>query len=132
MFALHQSVKVFSQVFLKNLRGFGASSPIIRRFFLPSFFFAPLVPKKKRDCGILCFLGGEENFLKKAFLPRPPSFKNFEAGVLGFIVISALNARTTYIRTCTTRGSLREGAPDEVGWRRVRNCGFCTFFEETA
>ena len=46
------------------------------------------MPKKKRDYGILCFLGGEENFLKKAFLPRTPSFKNFETGVLFFYQIS--------------------------------------------
>jgi hypothetical protein len=51
------------------------------------------------DYEVLCFLGGEENFLKKAFLPRTPSFKNFETGVWGFIVIIALNARTAYVRT---------------------------------
>jgi hypothetical protein len=36
-------------------------------------------------------LGGEENFLKKAFLPRTPSFKNFETGVWVYVLIFALN-----------------------------------------
>ena len=97
MFALHQSVKVLVKLFQK-LAGLGGAHKN-GAFFLPSFFFAPLVPKKKRYCGILCFLDGEENFLKKAFLPRTPSFKNFETGGLFFIVISTLDGRTHNVRT---------------------------------
>ena len=82
VFALHQSLKVLVKLFQK-LAGLGRAHKN-GAFFLPSFFFAPLVPKKKRDWEILCFLGGEENFLKKAFLPRTPSFKNFKTGVLFF------------------------------------------------
>ena len=42
---------------------------------------------------------GEGNFLKEAFLPRTPSFKNFETGGYFFAVITAFNARTAYVRT---------------------------------
>ena len=37
------------------------------------------------------FKAGEENFLKKAFLPRTPSFKNFETWVYFFAAILALD-----------------------------------------
>ena len=37
-----------------------------------------------------CLLGGEENFLKKAFLPRTPSFKNFETGGIIFLPLFLL------------------------------------------
>jgi hypothetical protein len=47
MFALHQSVKVLVKLFQK-LAGLGSAHKN-GAFFLPSFFFAPLVPKKKRD-----------------------------------------------------------------------------------
>ena len=45
------------------------------------------------------FNAGEENFLKKAFLPRTPSFKNFETGGYFFAIITALDGRTTNVRT---------------------------------
>ena len=44
------SVKVLVKLFQK-LAGLGRAHKK-RRFFLPSFFFAPLVPKKKRCCGV--------------------------------------------------------------------------------
>ena len=116
MFALHQSVKVFSQVFFKKLAGLG-SAHNYGAFFLPSFFFAPLVPKKKRDCEVLCFLGGEENFLKKAFLPRTPSFKNFETGGYFFAIISAL-AQNSY--NTTVEHVILSGEDDTVCHFRSR------------
>ena len=46
--------KFLVKFFSKNLRVW--AEPIKNGvFFLPSFFFAPLVPKKKRDCEILRF-----------------------------------------------------------------------------
>jgi hypothetical protein len=42
-------------------------------FFLPSFFFAPLVPKKKRDYEILCFFMGAVSNLH---LRQPPIITN--------------------------------------------------------
>jgi hypothetical protein len=76
MFALYQSVKVLVKLFQK-LAGLG-SAHNYGAFFLPSFFFAPLVPKKKRDNGILCFSVGKGNFLKEAFLsPHPYPSRTF-------------------------------------------------------
>ena len=89
MFALHPSVKVLVKLFQK-LAGLGSAHKN-GAFFLPSFFFAPLVPKKKRDNGILCFFRGERKLLERSFpFTTPLSFKNFEAGGLFFAIISAL------------------------------------------
>ena len=55
MFAPHPRGKVFSQVFFKKLAGLGRAHKN-GVFFLPSFFFAPLVPKKKRYCGFFVFI----------------------------------------------------------------------------
>ena len=95
MFALHPTVKVFSQVFFKKLAGMGRAHKK-RRFFLPSFFFAPLVPKKKRSM-VYWFLRGE-NFLERKLFPAPLS-KNFQLGNLLFSIISALNDWKAYVRT---------------------------------
>ena len=50
MFALHPRVKVLVKLFQK-LAGLGRAHKK-GAFFLPSFFFAPHVPKKKRYCGV--------------------------------------------------------------------------------
>ena len=72
-------------------------------------------------------LGGEENFLKKAFLPRTPSFKNFETGVWVFIVISALNARTTYVRTVLREAPSERGLPTKSGGGECATVDFALF-----
>ena len=98
MFALHQSVKVLVKLFQK-LAGLGRAHKN-GAFFLPSFFFAPLVPKKKRDCEVLCFLGGEENFLKKAFLsPNPQPSRTLKLGFYFFAIIPTFNDGTHNLRT---------------------------------
>jgi hypothetical protein len=74
------------------------------------------------------FCGGRKLFKKSFSSPIPPSFKNFETGVLFFYHNFCAQRLNSLCSHYTTRGSLREGAPDGVGWRRVRNCGFCTFF----
>jgi hypothetical protein len=51
MFALHQSLKVLVKLFQK-LASLGSAHKN-GAFFLPSFFFAPRVSKKKRHCGLL-------------------------------------------------------------------------------
>ena len=46
------------------------------------------------------FLRGGRKLLERSFpYPTPPTFKNFETGVLFFVVMPALNGRTTYVRT---------------------------------
>ena len=46
------------------------------------------------------FFRGERKLLERSFpFPTPLSFKNFETGVLFFVTMPALNARTTYVRT---------------------------------
>ena len=88
MFALHQSVKVLVKLFQK-LAGLGRAHKN-GAFFLPSFFFAPLVPKKKRDYAVLCFFVGKGNFLKEAFLPpHPQPSRTLKLGFYFFIIISA-------------------------------------------
>ena len=77
------------------------------------------MPKKKRDNGILCFFVGKGNFLKEAFLsPHPYLSRTLQLGAYFFTIISALNARTTYVRTAYERLLLEEKlaryATDEV------------------
>ena len=61
MFALHQSVKVFSQVFFKKLAGLGRAHKKTAFSFCQAFSFAPLVPKDKAGLWIFYFL--QENYL---------------------------------------------------------------------
>ena len=49
---------------------------------------------------------GEENFLKKDFLPRTPSFKNFATERLFFAVISALDSQNTFLKFLSHKKSL--------------------------
>ena len=92
MFVLYQSGKVFSQVFFKKLAGLGGAHKN-GAFFLPSFFFAPLVPKKKRDYKIRLFFRRGRKLLERSFpFPTPLSFKNFETwGKYFFVVMPALD-----------------------------------------
>ena len=74
VFALHLRSKVLVKLFQK-LAGLGSAHKN-GVFFLPSFFFAPLVPKKKRDNGILCFFRGERKLLERSFSsPHTPNFQ---------------------------------------------------------
>ena len=100
---------IYSQDFFKKLaRVWGEQPHKNGAFFLPSFFFAPLVPKKKRDCGIQFMLKWGRKLFKRSFSSHtPPSFKNFEAGGLFFSVISALNARTHNVCTVPSRESFQ-------------------------
>ena len=77
MFVLHQSVKVLVKLF-GQLAGLGSAHKN-GAHVLPSFFFAPLVPKKKRDYEILCFYAGK---------------KTLKLGFYFFAIITALNGRT--------------------------------------
>ena len=61
MFVPPPSVKVLVKLFQK-LAGLGSAHKN-GVFFLPSFFFAPLVPKKKRYYDIYVFYAGEELFI---------------------------------------------------------------------
>ena len=64
----------FWSSFFKSLRVWAA--PIKNGvFFLPSFFFAPLAPKKKRDNGILCFFRRGRKLFKKSFSSPYPIFQ---------------------------------------------------------
>ena len=90
MFVLYQSVKVLVKLF-GELAGLGRAHKN-GVFFLPSFFFAPLVPKKKRDNGILCFFVGKVNFLKEAFLsPHPHLQRTLPNRVYFFVIICAFD-----------------------------------------
>ncbi len=92
MFAPHPSVKVFSQVFFKKLAGLGGAHKN-GAFFLPSFFFAPLVPKKMGYCDVLFFIAGE-TFLKESFSPHP-----FQRTCTGDFIIYRYFVRSTVGRT---------------------------------
>ena len=81
MFALHQSVKVLVKLFQKLAGGWGEQPHNYGVFFLPSFFFAPLVPKKKRDCEVLCFLGEGRTLLSRRGLPPQKKHYIFNASV---------------------------------------------------
>ena len=79
MFALHQSVKVLVKLFQK-LAGLGSAHKN-GAFFLPSFFFAPLVPKKKRNCGFSLFFRRGRTLLSRRGLPPQKKHYIFKASV---------------------------------------------------
>ena len=62
MFALHQSVKVFSQVFFKKLAGLGRAHKN-GAFFLPSFFFCASCAKRKSGIMRYMFFTRGKNYL---------------------------------------------------------------------
>ena len=98
VFVLHQSLKVLVKLFQK-LAGLGSAHKN-GVFFLPSFFFAPLVPKKKRDCGFYVFFVGKGNFLKEVFLsPHPYPSRTLKLGGSFFAVITAFDGQTHNVRT---------------------------------
>ena len=59
---------------------------------------------------------GEENFLKKAFLPPPPSFKNLETWGYFFAIIIAFDRRTIDVRTALTRESFGQAFSKVCGF----------------
>ena len=77
-----QAWKFLVKFFSKNLRVWAA--PIKNgAFFLPSFFFAPLVPKKKRNCGVrLCLMRGRKLFKKSFSSPYPIFQKLWNLGAI--------------------------------------------------
>ena len=70
MFALHQSVKVLVKLFQK-LAGLGRAHKK-RRFLFAKLFLCASCAKEKAGLCFFMFFRGEENFLKKAFLPPNP------------------------------------------------------------
>ena len=88
-------MKVFSQVFFKKLAGLGSAHKN-GAFFLPSFFFAPLVPKKKRYYEFYNFYAWKTFFKKKAFFPQTPIFKEIATGVWFFFLFCAFDVCIYY------------------------------------
>ena len=84
MFALHQSMKVFSQVFFKKLAGLGRAHKK-RRFLFAKLFLCASRAKEKAELWFFMFLRGE-NFLKRKLFPTPLS-KNFEKGFYLFVIV---------------------------------------------
>ena len=98
VFPLHPRRKVLVKLFQK-LAGLGSDHKN-GVFFLPSFFFAPLVPKKKRDYEVRLYLMRGKKTLKKAFLPPNPHLsKILKRGAYFFVIITSLDRRTINVRT---------------------------------
>ena len=101
VFALHQSVKVFSQVFFKKLAGLGSAHKTALSF-CQAFSLRLSCQRKSGIMVFYVFSWGEGNFLKEAFLsPHPYPSRTLKLGGLFFAIISALDARTYNVRTVT-------------------------------
>ena len=93
MFALHPRSKFLVKFFSKNLRVW--AEPIkTARSFCQAFSLRLSCQRKSGIMRFYVFYAGKKTFLKKSFSsPKPHLSKNFETGVLFFIIISVHNRR---------------------------------------